>query len=94
MWYALVMPRFVNLIIQHVYKSMSGLLDLILSKMSQHFLYVLVQPLLILESPWKSNSLKFFNDLPYSNGSNAIDIVIDLFTKMTQFLPCTMVISS
>ena len=57
-------------------------------------LYALVQSLLILESPWKSISSKFFNDLPCSNGFDVVDIVIDLFTKMPQFLPCTTVISS
>ena len=53
-----------------------------------------MQPLPIPEGPWKSISLDFITDLPSSKGFDAILTVVDRYTKMAHFLPCTKTISS
>ena len=47
----------------------------------------------ILESPWKSISLDFITDLPPSKGFDSILTVVDRFTKMAHFIPCTKAIT-
>ena len=46
------------------------------------------------ESPWKSISLDFITDLPPSKGFHSILTIVDRFTKMAHFIPCTKVITS
>jgi len=41
------------------------------------------------DRPWKSISMDFITDLPLSEGSDAILIVIDRLTKMGHFIPST-----
>ena len=43
---------------------------------------------------WQSIALDFITDLPVSKGFNAILTVVDWYTKMAHFLPCTKEISS
>ena len=64
------------------------------SKHPQHRPYGLLQPMPIPESPWKSISLDFITDLPLSKGFDTILTVVDRFTKMAHFLPCTKTITS
>ena len=64
------------------------------SKSPQHRPYGLLQPLLVLDIQWKSISLDFITDLPSSKGFDSILTVVDRFTKMAHFLPCTKTINS
>ena len=64
------------------------------SKKPRHHPYGLLQPMPIPKSPWKSFSLDFITDLPPSSGFDAILMVVDCFTNMTHFFPCTKVINS
>ena len=64
------------------------------SKKPRHHPYGLLQPMPIPESPWKSISLDFIMDLPPSKGFDSILTVVDRFTKMVHFLPCTKTITS
>jgi hypothetical protein len=57
--------------------------------MPHHRLFGLLQPLPTPDGPWKSISLDFITDLPPSEGFGAILTVVDRFTKMTHFIPCT-----
>jgi len=41
------------------------------------------------DRPWKSISMDFITDLPLSEGSDAVLIVIDRLTKMPHFIPST-----
>ena len=62
--------------------------------MPRHHPYGLLQPLPIPKKPWQSISLDFITDLPLSKGYDCILSVVDPFTKMSQFLPCTKTINS
>ena len=62
--------------------------------MPRYHRYGLLEPLPIRSKMWQSNALDFITDLPISKGFNAILIVVDRYTKMTNFLPCTKEISS
>jgi transposase InsO family protein len=64
------------------------------SKNPQHRPYGLLQQMPIPENPWKSISLDFITDLPPSKGFDTILTVVDRFTKMAHFLPCTKTINS
>ena len=64
------------------------------SKKPRHHPYGLLQPMPIPESPWKSISLDFITDLPPSKGFDSILTVVDRFTKMAHFIPCTKAITS
>ena len=44
-----------------------------------------------LDGPWKSISLDLMTDLPPSEGFDAILTMVDRFTKMTHFIPCTKI---
>jgi hypothetical protein len=63
------------------------------SKLPRHRPYGLLQPLPIPAGPWRSISLDFITDLPFSKGFDAILTVVDRYTKMAHFLPCTKSIS-
>ena len=64
------------------------------AKMPRHHPYGLLEPLPIPSKPWQSISLDFITDLSVSKGFNAILIVVDRYTRMAHFLPCTKEISS
>ena len=63
-------------------------------KMPSHHPYGLLEPLPIPSKPWQSIALYFVTDLPISNGFDAILTVVDRYTKMAHFLPCTKEIFS
>lgn len=54
----------------------------------------LLQPLPISDKPWKSISMDFIEQLPNSGGFDAILVVVDRFSKMAIFLPCTTTTTS
>ena len=62
--------------------------------MPRHHPYGLLEPLPIPSKPWQAIALDFITDLPVSKGFNVILIVVDRYTKMAHFLPCTKEISS
>ena len=64
------------------------------TKMPRHHPYGLLQPLPISTKPWQSIALDFITDLPLSRGFDTILTVVDRFTKMAHFLPCTKTINS
>ncbi len=55
-----------------------------------HHPHGLLQPLLILISPWSSISM----DFPLSNSFDSILVVVARFTKMVHFIPCNKSITS
>jgi hypothetical protein len=64
------------------------------SKIPRHRPYGLLQPLSVPIGPWKSISMDFITDLPISKNFDAILTVVDRFTKMAHFLPCTKTTNS
>jgi hypothetical protein len=64
------------------------------SEIPRHRPYGLLHPLPILEGPWKSISVDFINDLSSSKGFDVILTVVDMYSKMTHFIPCTKSITS
>ena len=64
------------------------------AKMPRHHPYGLLEPLPIPSKPWQSISLDFITDLPDSKGFNVILTVVDRYTKMAHFVPCTKEITS
>ena len=64
------------------------------AKMPRLHPYGLLEPLLIPSKPWQSISLDFITDLPDLKGFNAILTMVDRYTKMSHFLPCTNEITS
>ena len=54
----------------------------------------LLKPLLVPEKPWQHVSADFIVQLPNSNGYDAILVIVDRFTKMAIFIPCTVNITS
>lgn len=59
------------------------------SKIPRHRPYGLLQPLPIPEQPWSSVSMDFITDLPNSRSYDSIFVIVDRFTKMAHFMPCT-----
>jgi hypothetical protein len=59
------------------------------SKVPRHRPHGLLQPLSIPLVPWTSISLDFITDLPISKSFDSILIIIDRFTKMAHFIPCS-----
>ena len=64
------------------------------SKGIQHKPHGLLQPLPVPQQCWTSVSLDFIVELPKSNGFNCILVVVDRFSKMAHFIPCTTSISA
>jgi len=58
------------------------------TKAVKHAPYGLLQPNEVPEKPWKTISMDFITDLPKSEGYDAILVVIDRLTKMSDFIPC------
>jgi hypothetical protein len=60
-----------------------------------HCRHGLLQPLLILASPWFLISMDFLIDLPPFNFYDSILVeVMDYLMKMVHFIPCTKIITS
>ena len=62
--------------------------------MPRHHPYGLLKPLPIPSKLWQSIALEFIKNLPISKGFNAILAVVDRYTKVAHFLPCTKEISN
>jgi hypothetical protein len=58
-------------------------------KIPRHHPYGLLYPLPSPNQPWQLISVNFIPDLSVSNGFDTILKVLDHFTKLTHFLPCT-----
>ena len=54
----------------------------------------LLHPLPIAPCPWYSILMDFITDLPSSQGFNSILVVVDRFSKMAHFIPCTKTINA
>jgi hypothetical protein len=63
------------------------------SKTARHRPYGLLQPLPVPYRPWSSIYMDFITDLPPSGGHDSILVVVDRFTKMAHFIPCSKAIS-
>lgn len=64
------------------------------SKKLRHLPYGLLMPLPISNVPWDFISLDFIVKLPFSSGYDSIAVVVDRFTKMAHFIPCSETITS
>ena len=62
--------------------------------MRRHHPYGLWEPLPIPSKLWQSISSNFMTNLPDSKGFNVILTVVDRYTKMAYFVPCTKEINS
>ena len=49
----------------------------------------LLTPLPVASRPWKCISMDFITKLPLSNNFDSILVVVDRFSKMTHFIPCS-----
>jgi len=58
------------------------------TKVVRHAPYALLQSKEAPNQPWKLIVLDFITDLPKSEGSDTILVVIDRLTKMSHFIPC------
>ena len=65
-----------------------------MAKASRHKRNGKLMPIPIPNQPWKSISLDFITDLPLSSGFDCILVVVDRFTKMAHFEPCTKSITA
>ena len=54
----------------------------------------LLHPLQQATSPWSSVSVDFINGLPPCRGFDSIMVVVDRYTKMSEFFPCSSSITS
>ncbi|XP_054826969.1 uncharacterized protein LOC129324030 [Eublepharis macularius] len=55
----------------------------------RQFIPGLLHPLPTPTGPWRTISMDFITDLPCSKGHTCILVVVDLFTKMAHFIPCS-----
>lgn len=46
-----------------------------------------LQPLSVLDSSWQVISMDFIEDLPQSNNSNCIMVIVDTLSKCIHFIP-------
>ena len=58
-------------------------------KVPRHKPYGLLQSLEVPSKPWASISMDFIVDLPASEGHDSVLVVVDMFSKMAHFLPCS-----
>ena len=63
------------------------------SKSAHHRPYGLLQPLPTPCRPWASLSMDLITDLPLVNSYDSVLVVVDRFTKMAHFTPCSKTIS-
>ena len=63
------------------------------AKAVHHRPYGLLQPLPNPDRPWASISTDFITDLPDIDRFNSVLVVVDRFTKMAHFIPCSKAIS-
>ena len=56
--------------------------------MVRHATYGMLQSNEVLDQPWKSIAMEFITDLPNSDGSDTILVVIARLTKMSHVIPC------
>ena len=56
-------------------------------KSRRHTRYGLLSPLELPYAPWQSIAMDFITELPRSNGSTELWVVIDRFSKMAHFIP-------
>mgnify|MGYP000532974220 FL=1 len=63
------------------------------SKMPHHRPYGLLHPLPIPRRPWVSLSMDFITDLPLVGGHDTVLVIVDRFSKMAHFVPCSKTIS-
>lgn len=73
---------------------LSVCLDCARSKPSRVKPLGLLNPLQQSDAPWKSISVDFIVELPEISGFNAVMVVVDRFTKMAHFIPCSTTITS
>ena len=64
------------------------------AKTPKHLPHDLLQPLPVPDGPWKSISVDFIVELPPSQGYDAILVVVDRFSKMAHFIPCSTSITN
>lgn len=58
------------------------------SRTTRHKPSGVLRPLAVPYQPWKSISMDFITGLPWSEGHDAILVVVDRLTKMRHFVPC------
>jgi hypothetical protein len=58
------------------------------TKPSRHAPFGVLRPLPILDRPWQDISMDFVTGLPWSNGCDAIWVVVDHLTKERHLVPC------
>jgi hypothetical protein len=58
------------------------------TKLSRHVLFGVLRPLPIPDRPWQDISMDFVMGLPWSNGYDAIWVVVDHLTKERHLVPC------
>ena len=63
------------------------------SKTPHHRPYGLLHPLPIPSRPWVSLSMDFITDLPLVGGYDTVLVIVDRFSKMAHFVPCSKTIS-
>ena len=61
-----------------------------LTKDSTQHAHTALQPFPVLLAQFYSYTLDFVTDLPPVQGFNCVFIVVDLLTKLTHLIPCTM----
>jgi hypothetical protein len=64
------------------------------SRTSRHAPYGILRPLPIPDRPWQDISMDFVTGLPWSNGCDAIWVVVDRLTKARHLIPCRTIIDS
>ena len=64
------------------------------SRTTRHAPFGILRPLPIPDRPWQDIAMDFVIGLPWSQGSDAIWVVIDRLTKARHFVPCRMSIDA
>jgi len=64
------------------------------SRTTRHAPFGILRPLSILYRSWQDISMDFVTGLPWSNGHDAIWVVVDRLTKMGHLVPCRTTIDA